>query len=238
MIWYDSPGKDPAALGLPLDKYWHDVEVATFRSRWNDPNALGVGIQARAHWMNHQHLDMGSFVLDALGERWASDLGADDYNLPGYFGKKRYDYYRLRAEGHNTLVINPSAGPDQDPQAACRIRRFASKPDWAFAIADLTPAYAGRAAKVDRGVAMSGRRCVIVQDEIAGKAADIWWFMHTKADVSLSDGGRKAVLTLGGKRLEARLLSPDSARFEVRPAAPFPRRRIHSGRRATTACES
>ena len=27
MIWYRQPGKDPAAAGLPLDKYWRHVEV-------------------------------------------------------------------------------------------------------------------------------------------------------------------------------------------------------------------
>ena len=33
----------------------------------------------------HAHLDLGSFVLDAGGVRWAADLGTDDYDLPGYF---------------------------------------------------------------------------------------------------------------------------------------------------------
>jgi hypothetical protein len=221
IIWYHSAGQDPAAAGLPLDKYWRNVEVATFRSRWNDPNALCVGIQARSHAMNHEHLDIGSFVLDALGQRWAVDLGADDYNLPGYFGKQRYTYYRLRAEGHNTLVINPSDKPDQDAEAKCCIRRFESKPSWAFATADLTNAYAGRAKKVERGVAVVDRRAVIVQDEIDTESADIWWFMHTKADVTLSDDGRRATLSLGGKQLEARILSPADAKFEVRAAEPL-----------------
>ncbi len=222
MIWYQSSGKDPAAANLPLDKYWRNVEVATFRSRWNDPRALFVGIEARSHAFNHEHLDIGSFVFDALGERWAVDLGADDYNLPGYFGAKRYDYYRLRAEGHNTLVVDPAAGPDQDPQAACGIRRFASKPEWAFAVADLTNAYGNRAANVQRGVAMVDRRCLIVQDEIEAANADVWWFMHTPAAVRLEDGGRSAKLVLHGKELEARILAPAQARFEIRPAEPFP----------------
>ena len=34
----------------------------------------------------HSHLDLGSFVLDAFGQRWAEDLGPEDYGLPGYFG--------------------------------------------------------------------------------------------------------------------------------------------------------
>ena len=222
MIWYRSPGKDPVAAGLPLDKYWRNVEVATFRSRWNDPQALFVGIQARSHTFNHQHLDIGTFVLDALGQRWAVDLGAENYNLPGYFGAKRYDYYRLRAEGHNTLVIDPAAGPDQNPQASCGIRRFASTPDRAFAVADLTGAYRKQAKKVERGVAMFDRRYLVVQDEIAAAQADVWWFMHTPADVRLESGGRKAALTLDDKQLDARILAPASARFEVCPAGPLP----------------
>jgi hypothetical protein len=232
MIWYQSPGKDPAAAGLPLDKYWRNVEVATLRSRWNDPQTLFVGIQARSHTFNHQHLDIGSFVLDALGQRWAVDLGADDYNLPGYFGGKRYDYYRLRAEGHNTLVIDPASGPDQDPRAACGIRRFVSKPEWAFAVADLTDAYGQRAKKVERGVGLIARRSVIVQDEIEAAAADVWWFMHTPAAIGLEGDGRKALLTLNGKQLEARIVAPASARFEVRPAEPFPTSPNPAGQRS------
>ena len=232
MIWYQSSGSDPAAAGLPLDRYWRNVEVATFRSRWNDPQAVFLGIQARSHAFNHEHLDIGSFVFDALGQRWADDLGADDYNLPGYFGKKRYDYYRLRAEGHNTLVLDPSAGPDQDPEAACGIRRFASKPGWAFAVADLAGAYGTRAKQVQRGVALVERRYVIVQDEIKAAKADVWWFMHTQAEAGLEDGGRRAVLKLGGKCLEARILAPAGARFEVRPAEPFPSSPNPAGQKA------
>jgi hypothetical protein len=223
MLWYRSPGKDPAAAGMPLDKYWRNVEVATFRGRWNDPNALFAGIEARSHAFNHQHLDIGSFVLDSLGQRWAVDLGSDDYNLPGYFGGKRYDYYRLRAEGHNTLVIDPTAGPDQDAAAACRIRRFVSKPEMAFAIADLTNAYGKRAKRVERGMALVDRRYVIVQDEIESATGDGWWFMHTPADVHLESDGRTALLTLKGKQLEARIVSPAAGvHFEVRAAEPLP----------------
>ena len=159
---------------------------------------------------------------------WASagpsTWGPTTTTCPVTLAAKRYDYYRLRAEGHNTLVIDPAAGPDQDPQAACGIRRFESKPERAFAIADLTAAYGKRAKQVERGVALVDRRYVIVQDEIEAAAAkiDIWWFMHTPAAVRLEDDGRKAVLALGGKQLEARILEPASARFEIRPAAPLP----------------
>lgn len=223
MVFYRTPGTDPVAAGLPLDKYWRGVEVATLRSHWTDPKAVFVGIQAGSNRVNHNHLDLGSFVLDALGQRFAVDLGADNYNLPGFFGSKRYTYYRLRAEGHNTLVLNPGEGPDQDLKADCRIRRFKSTDAWACAVADLTPAYAAQARRVERGVAMLDRRQVLVQDEVqAGKPVALWWFMHTPATVSVAADGRNAVLELKGEKLAARILGPEDARFEVRPAEPLP----------------
>ena len=115
LLWYEPAGTSPKAAGLPLDKYFRGAEVAVMRSDWENPQALFVGFKAGDNKANHSHLDLGSFVFDAAGARWAMDLGADDYNLPGYFGKQRWDYYRLRAEGQNTLVINPGPGPDQDP---------------------------------------------------------------------------------------------------------------------------
>jgi hypothetical protein len=221
MIWYRQPGQDPAAAGLPLDKYWRHVEVVTMRSRWNDPQAVFVGMQAGSNRVNHNHLDLGSFVLDGLGQRWAMDLGADDYNLPGYFGGKRYDYYRLRAEGHNTLVIQPDRKPDQDPQATAQISRYVSRPELAYAVADLTPAYAKQASRVERGVALIDRNYVLVQDEVTARGAEVWWFMHTPATVSLSDDGRTATLSQGKARYQARIIAPPVARFTVQPAKPF-----------------
>ena len=45
-------------------------------------------------------------MLDADGQRWITAMGSDDYNLPGYFGDKRWTYYRLGTQGQNTLLID------------------------------------------------------------------------------------------------------------------------------------
>ncbi|MFA0754985.1 MAG: hypothetical protein YPKNTGVA_000479 [Candidatus Fervidibacter sp.] len=225
LLWFDKQGNDAQAEGLPLDKYFRRVEVVTMRTAWNDRNALFVGFKAGDNKFNHSHLDIGTFVLDAMGHRWALDLGADNYNLPGYFGAQRWTYYRLRAEGHNTLVINPSQEPDQDPRAEAKIVRFVSQPDRAFAIADLTSAYAKHGAeKVMRGILLDRkRREVVVQDEVTLKqAGDVWWFLHTPAQVQLSEDGKTATLTQGTATLRAVLLSPKDAHFAVMDAKPLP----------------
>ena len=223
LLWYDPAGTDPKAAGLALDKYYRGAEVAILRSEWENPQALCVAFKAGDNKANHSHLDLGSFVFDAAGVRWAMDLGADNYNLPGYFGKQRWDYYRLRAEGQNTLVLNPGATPDQDPAANTRITRFESRAERAFAIADLTPAYAKNARRVWRGIARLGQEKVLVQDEVqSDKPLELWWFMHTPVNVSIEDDGRTASLQQVGKRLRVELLSPTDAKFQIMDAQPLP----------------
>jgi len=43
-------------------------KVMTLRGKWNDRNAWFVGFKAGDNKANHSNLDIGSFVLDALGK--------------------------------------------------------------------------------------------------------------------------------------------------------------------------
>ncbi len=221
LLW--SQGELPAAgtaAALPLDAVYRGVDVAFFRSAWNDRNAVYVGFKGGDNQANHSHLDLGCFVLDAEGQRWALDLGSDNYNLPNYFGKNRWDYYRLRSEGQNTLTLG---GENQDTKAKAPLVAFRSTPELAYAVADLTAAYAPEVTKAWRGIGLLDRAQVLVVDEVsARKPVDLVWTVHTKAEVSVS--GPVATLTLGGKVLEARLLDTSSgASFEVTTAsAPEP----------------
>jgi predicted nucleic acid-binding Zn ribbon protein len=218
LIWFDPRGKGPAESGLPLDRHFKGVGVVFFRSGWQDENAIFVGFKGGDNRVNHSHLDLGSFVFDALGQRWALDLGPDDYNLPGYFGSKRWTYYRLRTEGQNTLVIN---GKNQNPLAPAPIIGFGSSQTGGWAIADLSAAYTDVKGKVWRGIALLKRAHVLIQDEIASEQpVEAVWAMHTEATVELR--GNSALLTLRDARLLARILEPANARFEVASADPPP----------------
>jgi hypothetical protein len=223
LLWRDFAVSPKPDDHLALDKYFRGIEVATMRSSWQGDQGTFVALKAGDNRSGHAHLDLGTFVLDAQGQRWAMDLGPDDYNLPDYFGPERWDYYRTRAEGHNTLVINPGRGPDQDPAASARISRFHSSPQLAWAIADLTPAYARQASKVWRGLALVNRRQVLIEDEIeTPQPAEIWWFLHTPAAVKLSADKKSAILTQNSRRWQARLVQPANATFEVGKARPLP----------------
>lgn len=214
LLWFDPRGQSPDKAGLPLDHLFHGVDVAFFRTSWEDPDAIFVGFKGGDNKANHSHLDLGTFVLDALGQRWALDLGSDDYNMPDYWGKTRWNYYRLRTEGHNTLVVN---GANQNTQAKAEIIAFDTKPNRAFAIADLSGAYTGSVDKALRGVSLLDRKCVLVQDEIVAKEpVKVLWTMHTKARIDVEKN--IAVLTRGDAHLQARIVEPAGATFEVASA--------------------
>jgi len=223
LLWYD-PELVGASAQFPLDFRFRKVHSASMRSAWNDEYAAFVGFKGGNNAWNHNHLDLGTFVLDALGVRWATELGSDNYNLPDYFGAGRTQYYRIRTEGQNTLVLQPSAAPGQRVDGKGTIVRAASSPSHAFMIADLTDGYADQATEAKRGIALTDeRRRVWVQDEVAlRKPGDVYWFMHTTADIDVLENGRAAVLRDGEQRLYAELAAPADAAFHVRKAEPLP----------------
>ena len=223
IVWYmpEPVGKLPAR---DLDRYFRGpVEVAVFRSAWDDPEALWVGVKAGYNQVNHGHLDLGNFELDALGVRWVRDLGADNYNFPGYWdgkrGGRRWSYYRLNSKSHSVPLLG---GEDQDPMATSRFIKFESKQSGAFAafaLIDLTSAYEKYAKKVTRGIAMiDGREAVLVQDEFEiEKPCELVWAMTTDAEISPKKDWI-ARLTIDGKELVAKVLSPYHAPLTVESA--------------------
>lgn len=231
VVWYV-----PAPPGEPTSKdldrcFRGPVEVAVFRSAWNDPEALFVGVKAGYNQVNHGHLDLGNFELDAIGVRWARDLGSDDYNMAGYWsngrGGKRWSYYRLNSKSHNIPLLG---GEDQDVFAKSSITKFQPDQSSPFAIIDLTSAYQKFAKKSTRGIAMvQGRKAVLVQDEFEiEKPCEVAWGMTTDAKITTEKGG-VAVLRLKDKELAARILSPAGAEFTVESAEQEPPEKKNAG---------
>lgn len=228
LLWYDPEMKrDSYRLDLPPDRLFTTVDVGSMRSAWYDRNALYVGLKGSNNSYNHNHLDQGTFVLDALGIRWAIDLGPDSYSLPNYFElvNGRSQYYRQRTEGHNTIVLNPGQEDGQLWNAHGDIERYGFASEQAFMIINMSEAYQKHAHEVKRGMALIDNRTkFLLQDEIKMKQPGVfYWFMHTRADVTIEDNGRSALLTMGDKRLWAHILTDQyDLKFSVRDPEPLP----------------
>jgi hypothetical protein len=225
VIWGAGLDHQPWQTIAP-DRYFHGVELATMRDGWDKPNGWFVGFKAGFNDIGHAHLDVGSFVLETKGVRWVIDFGPDDTDLPGYFQnddeEQRWTYYRLRAEGHNTLVINPGSGPDQNRLGAGKITSFISTPQGVELTADLTGVYPA-ANQVVRSLSFVRGQSVKIHDAIRlQQIGEVWWFLQTRAQITPSDDGRVLTLSQKDQTLTLKLLDPISAKFEIGAAEPLP----------------
>jgi hypothetical protein len=215
IIWYRPYSSSSHTKSL--DKYFGgDVALFLSRSSWTDPNALFLGAKAGYNKVNHAHLDLGNFEFDALGVRWARDLGSDDYNLPDYFSggtqtSTRWTYYRLNSFSHNIPVLG---NKNQDINATSSFVKHSEGMSEPFAIVDFTSAYKEFASSAKRGFkVLDNKKVILVQDEfVLSKSCDISWGMTTDASIEIIDL-QKAVLTLSGQKLTAKILSPANAVF-------------------------
>lgn len=205
LIWFGATATQPA-IAPPLEAQFRAIDVAFLRTAWDDAAALYLGAKGGDNSANHAHLDLGSFVFDAGGVRWAIDLGPDDYNLPGYFEKERWSYYRLRTESHNTLLID---GQNQAIDGKASLHQTGG-----IIEIDATKAYPGLLTGWLRRFAIEDGRTLRISDEVrAARPVDVVWGMTTSAAVAIQD--RAALLAKDGKTLKATIESPDNASFDI-----------------------
>ena len=214
LIWYDKSNVSTKfRTEMPFDKYFSGIETVAMRAGgFLDNTTAYAALHAGYNNVNHGHLDGGTFAYETNGVRWAIDLGADGYNLFNYFqtdenayqGKSRWDYYRCRAEGHNTWVINPGSGAEQRVEGEGQILKNSfTKGGTSYSIADLTDFYSSNANSVKRGIMLNKTNgSLLVRDEISLKSSStLYWFMHTKANITISGDGKSAILAQDGRRL-------------------------------------
>jgi hypothetical protein len=228
LAWFDPGFKSPQQVtpAWPLDAIFRGVDVACFRSAWDDPNALYLAVKGGDNKGPHTHLDLGSFVLDAGGVRWAADLGPDDYDLPGYLGaRQRWTYYRTRTESHNTLLIDDQ---NQDVRAEARLTRQEFNSDFSWVQIDLSRANPGKVKQWTRRFALAQRQAFLVQDSVrSDQPVEVIWGMMTDADITVT--GQTALLKKNGWVLAAEIRSPRHAVFDKAPLHPMPPQAPNNG---------
>ncbi|KAG8951379.1 hypothetical protein FRC04_006150 [Tulasnella sp. 424] len=245
MFWYNPSFSGELWKELPLDHFFDAPQDswASMRSSWTDNHGLYVamkGGQLTGHSAEGD-LDVGDFVIDALGERWAVELGSAMVNATGYSASEAQDsqrwlYYRKRTEGQNTILINgQNQNVDAAPTSKFGSSNTVQSSDAPFAIPegstafftiDMSSAY-GQGDSVKRGIRLlNGRRQVLLQDDISCSQG-IEWRMHTTASVQVN--GAVAYLTQNGQTMEVQIINPpngacfkteDAVRLSSDPSLP------------------
>ena len=219
LLWGRFPLVD-APSRLPLRYLSHgENPVAALRSGFT-PDASFLGVKGGMPKYNHGHMDVGSFVFDADGVRWAEDLGSQNYHSIEKLGtftlfnmkqnSSRWDVFRLGNESHNLVVV----GTNRQMVAG-----FANVVPAGLATVqlDLASIYgpcvkaAKRTFTLDRAT-----RAATVRDDFSGVApgTPLRWQMVTSGTVESSEGNR-LVLTQKGKRLFLHVETPKQVKWDV-----------------------
>ena len=227
LIWGAGAPMEKAVA--PQETFWAgrgNTPVCVMRSGWGDPNARFVGVKLGSPSINHGHMDVGSFVFEADGVRWAIDLGSEDYNTTETRGvdlwnmaqqSQRWDVFRYNNRSHNTLTFNDKL---QRVNGSAQIIESDSATARRFVKTDLTPVYAGQVDKVERTISLVDNDYLLIEDEItAGKnyTRMRWTLMTRTTPTILSDN--TVMLEQDGKRCLLKIESetPIVWRFEKTP---------------------
>ena len=181
-------------LKLPLDKFYSsakEVNGMVMRSDWNDSNTLYAAMQGGNNSENHQHFSLGTYIIDFHGKRFVEDVASVNYSLKG----SKNTFYHKRAEGYNTLIINPTIEAEQFSDGIASMIKTGSSDSTAFGVMDMSKAYnAGyaKAIRAERGMMLTDNRSrIIVQDEVElDKTSDIYWFSNTPAKIRIAPDGK------------------------------------------------
>lgn len=230
MIW--GKGIPIENVQLPKATMWVGEgknPVALMRTSWTDTSAIYIGMKGGAGNVNHAHMDVGSFVMDADGVRWAMDLGAQNYESleskgMEIFGRsqdaQRWTIFRYVNQAHNTLTINDQ---HQRVKGYAPITGHSSSRDFMSAVTDLSDVYKGALVSARRGIAIVDGQWVVVRDEItaADTPAVVRWTLLTPAEVRIT-GPHTAELTKDGKKLIFRVDVPGDIIMKTWPTDPPP----------------
>ena len=205
LIW--NQFSDLQNITPPTEKMWighGKTPVALIRTSWTNPNALFVGIKGGSAATNHAHMDIGSFVMEANGVRWAMDAGMQDYeSLESkglkIFGKnsQRWEVFRLTNYIHNTLTVN---GNLQNVKGFAPLIAAKNHLDLPRVTVDLKEIYPDLKKSI-REIAVVDKKFVTVTDQLqtGNKESLVRWQLLTPANVKIDKD--KAVLEKNGKKL-------------------------------------
>lgn len=202
----------------PEKKIWLGAgatPVTMIRTAWGSSDDRYVGIKAGKAGESHGHMDAGSFVYDALGVRWAADLGMQSYEPLEAKGidlwnmgqnSQRWEVFRLSNKAHNTLTINNKR---HLVEGKSTITRIYDTDNYRGAVVDLSPVFKDDLKSAKRTIALVNNDLQI-EDIVEAKADNtiLRWNMLTPANfeieapntIKLTQAGKTMYLVVEGSR--------------------------------------
>ncbi|KIA96355.1 heparinase [Pedobacter kyungheensis] len=224
--------KDISLKGVrePQSQFWlgnGPTPVALMRSSWTDSLATFIGFKGGSPATSHAHMDVGSFVIESQGVRWAMDLGMQEYESLESKGidlwnskqdAQRWKIFRYNNLAHNTLSV------DSAFQLVNGKGVFLSSSDqsnFMNAVVDMHTLYANKLKKAVRGVALIDKKTVLIRDEVetGNQEVTLRWSMVTPAVVKVLNANT-IELTSEGKKCYLHIETKAKINIKQWPSVP------------------
>lgn len=198
ILWYDANLAQTPLAEISRWRYFDDMELATYRTSWTDPNALAVLLKCGPYgghrmnelaqgWVNvaHDHPDANHFMLWWQGQMWATDDG--------------YPKQLKTGENHNLILVD-GKGPTQrgagwlqpipNMGSMGKIDKVDCRDGLFYARGDATAFYPGMTA-VHRWLVVARDKYVVICDRLASDRGprEYQWLLHSDAEMEANAGG-------------------------------------------------
>lgn len=224
IIWYN-PSYDGDISGIPTETNTREFPIAATRSGYGKDEFYVAFHGADDGGGRIVDLDCGQYIIDLFGNRWVKDMGSEGQMYVSHADEgiylSDYPYYRMRAEAHNTIVVNPGYWEDQNYSVLKDIERFEYNNRYTLMSSDFTDVYAFKGVEhFSRSVlADKVSMTTAIYDKVKMTApSDFYWFMHTGGELDVASDGRSAIISSGSNKMHVELVGGRGLKLSKMPA--------------------
>jgi len=225
LIWLAELGDIKVSAPDQLTWYSNGENPVSFQRNSWERDAMYVGTKAGSPEVSHGHMDIGSFVMDANGIRWAIDLGMNNYNALESEGVniwdskqdgERWSVFRYTNYSHNTLVVDSAL---QNIHGKAEVLKVKDKKNLKSTTLDISEVYENQLAEAIRTTQIKNNREVRILDKIQNNhsTSTIRWAMMTFDSIEIIRGN-EAIISKNGERLKFEIISPKNSLIKLYPA--------------------
>lgn len=218
--WFDDTPADKVNSVPAMEVYHNKInDIVVFNGKRTKQGSVYLIAKGGLPSQAHQQMDCGTFIIESDGVLWTEDLGADDYDLPGFWdgkpGGQRWKYFRNNNFSHNVIHIDRGLQYANGHAFVCEEHPEAGQPS---ATINLCEIYKEKAKSVYRKFTLIDDCTMQVEDNVRllDSRSHVSWVAATKATVKVD--GNRAYLTRDGKKFYMRILHPSGAVFKTYPA--------------------
>jgi hypothetical protein len=206
LLWYDPdiPSQSPAHL--PPSKMFRGIDWAVMRTGLVADDDLFLAFKGGQSDWDHHHPDLGSFILNAFGERLLIDQGYSWRDEKGFS-------YAYSTPAHNVILVDgqgqteTGVGSRGPREVAAEITDFLHSSACDVLAAEVSRAYPPTVlSRFTRCVLFIRPDYFVLLDDVEAPQPARWaWLWHTFGQVvAANDGATDLLLIRGGKEGEPR----------------------------------